>query len=71
MPTVLRVAGSNLRSHDLHHSAAAGTQDRRALPDPGCGLVRNEPQQHVQQRDQTLAVRMQEAKVAGTPEAFG
>ena len=64
-----------------HHRPAAGAQDRRALLEPEHRLSRRESyvpqgryplgQQQVQQGDQALAVGMQEAEVARTPETFG
>ena len=60
---------SNTRLDDGHRGAAARAQHGR--PSLERELTGNELQQQLQQGDQTLAVRMQEAEIAGTPKALG
>jgi len=60
-----------LRFDDGHHRPATRAQDGSTLLDPCQRPARSELQQHVQQGDQALAVGVQKAEVAGTPETFG
>ena len=57
--------------HDAHGRAAAGAQKRRPGLHPGRAGLGSHFQHVLQQRNQALAVRMQEAKVAGSPETLG
>ena len=61
----------NPRFHDRHHRPATRAQDRRASFEPCGGLGGDELEQHMQQRDYALAVRMQKAEVARTPKSLG
>ena len=61
----------NPRSHDHHHRTAASAENGCARLDPRRRLDRGAPEQHLQQGDQALAVGVQKAKVARTPESLG
>ena len=56
------------RPHDRHHRPTATADDRWAWLDPRQRRCRHELQQQMEQCDQPLAVRMQEAEVACPPE---
>ena len=61
----------NPRFHNHHHRPAARADDGCPFLEPCQSPARSEFQQHMQQGNQALTVRMQKAEVARTPEPFG
>ena len=58
-------------THDVHHGTATRACELGAFFDPSQGPVRVKAQQILKHGDQTFAVGVQEAEVAGASEAFG